>query len=144
MNDPTFSSAEQDPQPVNPDPHLGSEPSDDEKNMAIIAHASGIAGVFAGGLIGFVGPLVVYLMNKDRSPYVETQAKEALNFQITLLLFGAMLAASAIISCGLLMIFIWPLAMVPMICQVVFGVLATLTVKDGKFYRYPLTVRLLQ
>lgn len=125
-------------------PSLAIEPTEDERNLAIIAHASGIAGIFAGGLIGFVGPLVVYLMKKDTSHYVETQAKEALNFQITLLLFGAALAVATIASCGLLMFITIPLAFVPAICQVVFGILATLAVKNGKFYRYPFNFRLLQ
>ena len=69
-------------------------PTNEERNLAIIAHLSGCIGIVAGGFVGFVGPLVIYLLKKDSSPYVETQAKEALNFQITIFL----VAFAAIVS----------------------------------------------
>lgn len=142
MNDPSSPSDEL---PETTYPSSGIEPTEDERNLAIIAHASGIAGFIGGGLIGFVGPLVVYLMKKDNSHYVETQAKEALNFQITLLLFSVAMTALAIMSCGILIPIAVPLGIaVPVIGQIVFGILATLAVRDGKFYRYPFNFRLIQ
>ena len=50
-------------------------PSQDDRNLALLAHLSGCIGIIAGGLLGFVGPLVIYLMKKDSSSYVATQAK---------------------------------------------------------------------
>ncbi len=55
-------------------------PSHDDRNLALIAHLSGCAGIVLGGFVGFVGPLIIYLMNKDTSPYVESQAKESAQF----------------------------------------------------------------
>ncbi len=119
-------------------------PTNDEKNLAMIAHGSGVAGIVAGGLVGFVGPLVVYILKKDTSPFVESQAKEALNFQITLLLAGLALGAATIISCGTLIPIAAPLGLILLVCQIVFGILATLAVKDGNPYRYPFILRLLK
>ncbi len=50
----------------------------EQKNWAMIAHLS--------GLIGFLGPLIVWVIQKDKMPFVNDQAKEALNFQIAVLI----------------------------------------------------------
>jgi len=127
--------------PRSPGPHeLDFTPTNEERNLAIIAHLSGCFGIFAGGLIGFVGPLVIYLLKKDSSPYVEFQAKEALNFQITIFLIALVSGALIAISCGALL----PLIVAPMVLQLVFGIIAALAVRDGANYRYPFNFRLLQ
>lgn len=128
--------------PVDADP--GAPQSEDDRNMAVIAHASGIIGALGVGWIGWIGPLIVYLMKQKDSHYVATQAKEALNFQITMLLFGLALGALAILTCGIALPIVIPLAFIPPILQIVFGIIATLKVKDGHFYRYPLTIRLIR
>ncbi|MCG8648278.1 MAG: DUF4870 domain-containing protein [Pirellulales bacterium] len=115
-------------------------PTHDERNLAVIAHLSGCAGIILGGLVGFIGPLVIYLMKKDSSPYVEAQAKEALNFQITLLLIMVVCIILTVASCG----FLFPIAFVPTVLQVYFGIVAGLAVKDGDHYRYPFNLRLMQ
>lgn len=132
--------------PGNEDPTLTDADlaiSVDDRNMAMIAHLSGCAGLLFGGLIGFAGPLVVYLLKKDSSYFVETQAKEALNFQITLLLAGIGCSILAVGSCFIL----WPLLFAWLaisILQVVFGIIAAMAVHDGKTYRYPFILRLFQ
>lgn len=115
-------------------------PTNDERNLAIIAHLSGCIGILGAGLVGFVGPLVIYLLKKDTSPYVEVQAKEALNFQITIFLISLACGVLLAISCGALL----PLIVVPMALQLVFGIIAALAVRDGANYRYPFNFRLLQ
>jgi uncharacterized Tic20 family protein len=135
---------EDNPYALPPDPKpledLEFTPTHDERNLAMIAHLSGCAGIVAGGLVGFLGPLIIYLMKKDTSPYIEAQAKEALNFQITLVLIAIGCGLLVAVSCGML----FPLLFVPMILQVVFGIIATLAVRDGGHYRYPLNLRLFQ
>jgi uncharacterized Tic20 family protein len=128
--------------PLNPPPvnDLEFSPSSDDRNLALIAHLSGCAGIVAGGLVGFIGPLIIYLMKKDQSPYVESQAKEALNFQITLFIISLVCVAVVMVSCGIL----FPLVFVPMVMQVVYGILAALAVRDGTHYRYPFNMRLIQ
>lgn len=115
-------------------------PSHDDRNLALIAHLSGLAGIVGAGLLGFLGPLIIYLMKKDTSPYVEAQAKEALNFQITLFLISVACFLLVAISCGAL----FPLIFVPMTLQVIFAIVAALAVRDGSHYRYPFNFRLLR
>ena len=123
-------------------PEIGSSgpPSDGDRNLALIAHLSGCIGIVAGGLIGFIGPLIIYLLKKDSSSYVATQAKEALNFQITLFLIAIACLIVTAISCFVA----FPIMFVPMVMQVVFGIIAALAVRDGTDYRYPFNLRLIQ
>ncbi len=115
-------------------------PTSEDRNLALIAHLSGCAGVLGAGFIGFIGPLVIYLLKKDSSPYIEAQSKEALNFQITIFLIALVCGALTAISCGTL----FPLVFAPMLLQIVFGIVAALAVRDGANYRYPFNFRLLQ
>jgi len=115
-------------------------PGEEERNLALIAHLSGIAGVVGAALLGFVGPLAVYLLKGESSQFVASQAKEALNFQITLLVIAAVCVAVTVITCGALFFVVF----IPMILQIVFPIIASLTVKDGQPYRYPFNLRLIQ
>ncbi len=128
--------------PPKPEPleDLEFTPTHDERNLAMIAHLSGCAGIVAGGLVGFLGPLIIYLMKKDTSPYIEAQAKEALNFQITLVLITIGCGLLVAGSCGML----FPLIFVPVSLQIAFGIIAALAVRDGGHYRYPFNLRLFQ
>ena len=54
-------------------------PTADEKTMGILSHILCLVG-------GFIAPLIIYLIKKDESVYVREQAKESLNFQLTVLI----------------------------------------------------------
>ena len=110
----------------------------DDRSLATLAHASGLIGIFAGGLIGFIGPLVIYLTCRETSSFVGNQAKEALNFQITLFFVAIAMLIVTVLTCG----FLWPVVVLPLILQVVFGIIATIAVWSGESYRYPMTLRL--
>src|SRR6266571_8238308 len=70
--------------PAAPQPPTGGPqyvPTSEERQWGLLAHLSGLIASFLGGL-SFLGPLVVWIIKKDQSPFVADQAKEALNFQI--------------------------------------------------------------
>ncbi|MEM8666453.1 MAG: DUF4870 domain-containing protein [Planctomycetota bacterium] len=137
MNEPNPYEIPPEPAPL---PEFDSRPNPDDCNLAMIAHLSGAAGIVLGGLIGFLGPLLIYILKKDTSQYVGDQAKEALNFQITLLLVSLGCIIAVVVSCG----FLFPLLFLPMVMQVVFAIIAGLSVRDGTPYRYPFNIRFLQ
>ncbi|GAA5510677.1 hypothetical protein Rcae01_06187 [Novipirellula caenicola] len=85
-------------------------------------------------------PFDYFLTQKDKSPFVELQAKEALNFQITLLILSVVCGVLAFASCGALL----PIIFVPVVLQIVFGIIAALAVRDGRPYQYPFNFRLFQ
>jgi uncharacterized Tic20 family protein len=116
------------------------QPDAEEKNFATLAHLSGCAGLISLGYIGFIGPLLIWWLKKDSSAYVEFQAKEAFNFQITILFIAAACGALTLLSCGTL----FPLLFLPVGLQVIFGILSVMDVRKGYAYRYPLNLRLLQ
>jgi len=82
----------------------------DQNQMAMIAHLLGI-------VIGFVGPLIIYLTVKDK-PFAYEQSKEALNFQITVAIAWVAAAVLSVIGIGLLL---YPLVWV---ANVVFCIIA--------------------
>ena len=105
--------------------------SQDDKTMALLAHLGGI-------FFGFIPSLVIWLIKKDGSPFVADQAKEALNFQITLM-FGYILSFILIfIVIGLFLI--WALAITNLVLCIVAGIKAN----SGVEYRYPFAIRLIK
>jgi len=110
-----------------------SEVSQDDKTMGMIAHLSGI-------VTGFIGPLVIWLINKDKSDktWVINEAKEALNFQITILIAMFVCAALTLILIGLFLIPIVAIA------ALVLAIMAGLKANSGESYRYPFTLRLIK
>ena len=99
--------------------------SSDERMWATLAHLSIVA-------VALVGPLVVWLVKKEESKFVEDQAKEALNFHITVF----------IASVVLLVTFIGPLIIG--VGAVVYGIIAGIEANKGVCYRYPYTLRLVK
>lgn len=86
------------------------------------------------GALGFVAPLIVWFVKKEESPFLADQAKESLNFQISVLI----VTAALILTCvGIVLL---PVLYATM---VVLCILATVKAGDGERYRYPLTLRLI-
>ena len=65
----------------------------DERTMGMLAH-------ILGGVTNFLGPLIIWLIKKDESPFVNDQGKEALNFQITIAI-GYVVMMGVAAFCGL-------------------------------------------
>lgn len=108
------------------------------RTWAMACHLMALSGVIVQG-IGFVlGPLITWLIKKDDHPFIDEQGKEALNFQITMLL-------AIIVSAFLCFIFIgFILLPVIVIGDVVFTVIASLKAKEGEHYRYPFAFRFIK
>ncbi len=102
----------------------------DEKNIAVVTHITGIFfSIFPG--------LIVWLLKKDESPYISEQAREALNFQITLPIAYLIAGVLVFILIGFLLIFLVWLA------NIIFSILAAVAASKGENYRYPLSLRLI-
>ena len=98
--------------------------------MGMLAHLLGI--------VGFVGPLIIWLIKKDKSPFVDDQGKEALNFHLMLLIGYIICAATTMICIG---VFILPAVS---ILGTIFSILGALKGKEGLAYRYPFTIRFIK
>ena len=124
-------------------------PGAEERQWAMFAHLSALLGGLLtsgwGGSIGFfIGPLVIWLMKKDTMPFVNDQAKEALNFAITVSLACLVLLMLTIMSLGIGALLTFPLMMIIGIAALVFIIIAAVQSKQGTHYRYPVSLRLVK
>jgi uncharacterized protein len=111
-------------------------PTPEDRTWGLLAHLSGLIAGFLGGL-SFLGPLVVWLIKKDQSPFVADQAKEALNFQIAVTIAIWIAAASLWVCVGFVLL---PLVA---IAALVYTIIAAMEANKGNYYRYPYTIRLI-
>ena len=91
-----------------------------------------------------MGPLVIWLIKKDTMPFVADQAKEALNFGITLAIACFALLLLTILSLGIGALATIPLLMVIGIVALVLVIIAAVKANEGVAYRYPFTLRLVK
>lgn len=105
------------------------EVSSNDKNLVVLTHLSGI-------LFSFIPSLIVWLLKKD-SAYVNDQAREALNFQITILIAYVVSYILVLVLIGFVFMgIIW-------IANIVLCILAAVAASKGEDYRYPFTLRLI-
>ncbi|MGI5270028.1 DUF4870 domain-containing protein [Nonomuraea sp. CA-218870] len=108
----------------------GPRPGTDDTSMAMLSHLLGL-------LISWVGPLIIYLMRRDESPYVRDQSAEALNFQITMFIGYMVSALLTIVLIGILLLpIVWIVALI-------FQIQAAIAAQRGENYRYPINIRLI-
>ena len=111
--------------------YAGAPPSTDDRNMAVLTY---ILCLFTG----FIGPLIIWLMKKDQSAFVNNQGKEVLNWCITLVLGNIACLILTVIWIGLLL---WPLLG---LAHVIFNIRGAMSARKGSAYRYPFALRLLK
>ncbi len=109
------------------------EVSQDDKTMAMIGHLSGI-------VAGFIGPLVIWLINKDKTDkgWLNDEAKEALNFQITVLIAWVIAVALSMLLIGFLL---YPIILIG---NIILCIMAGMKANTGVSYRYPFALRLIK
>lgn len=115
------------PQPTPP----AVDVSKDDKNMAMLSHLLGI-------FFGFIPALVIWLLKKEQSQFIDDQAKEALNWQITMAIASVVagILVYAFVGCILLPA-IW-------IANLIFCIKGAMAASNGVRYRYPWALRLVK
>jgi len=140
--------------PVPPQPPASTTPvvggvSGDERQWAMLAHLSALLGYiltsgWGGSAGGFLGPLIVWLIKKDTMPFVDQQAKEALNFSITICITFAVLWMFGIMTLGIGFLIALPLMLVVGLYALVYTIIASMKAYEGVPYRYPIALRLIK
>ena len=105
----------------------------DDKTFGMLAH-------LLGPLTSFIGPLIIWLIKREESPFVDDQGKESLNFQITIAIGIAVvffLSMIPIIQCVAILLF--PALGV---IDLIFGILGCVEANKGNLYRYPFNIRI--
>ena len=120
----------------------------EERQWAMFAHLSALLGGLVTSAIGgwgwFLGPLIIWLLKKDTMPFVADQAKESLNFNITVTAIFLALMILGFITLGIGFVIALPLMFVVGIAALVLIIMAAIKANDGVRYRYPFTIRLIK
>ena len=113
------------------------EPNKQARTFGMLCHLLALAGFIGIPFGNIIGPLVMWLMKKDDFAFVNDQGKEALNFQITMIIAGIVAALSMLVFIGIILL---PAVL---IVNLVFVIIATLKANEGQYYRYPFAIRLI-
>jgi uncharacterized protein len=111
-----------------------SDPTPEEISLAVITHLCSL--VATSLLLNLVVPVIIMCISD--SPFVKNQAKEALNFQISVVIWSLIGIALCFVLIGI------PFLIILAIGAIVLPICATLTVAGGKAYRYPVTFRFIK
>jgi uncharacterized protein len=103
--------------------------SSDDKTMGVLMHVL--------GLVGFpiIGPLVIWLIKKDQSPYLDAQGREVLNFGVSMFIYSLVCMMLVFVIIGFLLIPIFGIA------ALVLSILGLIKASNGEVYRYPYIIR---
>jgi uncharacterized protein len=103
-----------------------------DKALMILSHLSAILGV------GLILPFVVWLIKKNEPDTVAAHAAEALNFHLSVLLYGLLCIPLCVILIGI------PLMLLLALASFILAIVAAVRASDGILYRYPITIRLVK
>lgn len=143
-------SAYSNPYTSNPNPHripsptysAGRRTTPDERVWAMLAHlAAPIAAVVSAGWLTIVGPLIVWLVQKDKSPFVRNAAAGAFNFTLTMWLISIVGWILNITVIGLIIGI--PMVIIGAFGSIVLGIVGAIKSWGGEAYTYPWQVKVL-
>jgi uncharacterized Tic20 family protein len=114
------------------------ESSKDARMWGMFCHLAAFGGIVVPVIGCVVGPLVVWQIKKEEFPFVDHHGKEAVNFQISVLIYA--------IVAGLLCFACVGFVLLPAvyIFDLIFVLIAAVKANDGERYRYPLTIRFIK
>ncbi|WP_270407885.1 DUF4870 domain-containing protein [Brachybacterium paraconglomeratum] len=120
----------------------------DTKLWAMFAQLSAIVGyVIGAGFLGWLGPLIIFLVYKDRNRFVRYNAAEALNAAIATLIVEIVLAIVftiiTVITFGFGSV-LFALIGVPALVHVVFAIIGAVKAYQGEWWNYPVNIRLVK
>ena len=122
---------------VNQNPMQSNGYTKDERMWAMIAHLSAVVG-FIIPFGNIIAPLLIWILKKDESAFINDQGKEALNFQISVTIYAIVCVILIFVVIGILLIIILG------VLVLIFVIIASINSYDGKAYRYPLTMRIIK
>ncbi|MEX2532350.1 MAG: DUF4870 domain-containing protein [Nitriliruptoraceae bacterium] len=131
---------------------LPSEPTTQQRLLLVVAHLGGLIMSFGSvGVLGFAIPLGVYLVWRDSDTFVAANARQALNFQLTILTLATvavLLSVPAVIigvlTFGVGIVVLLALAATVVVLWILLPLIAVAHGLKGRVYRYPFTLRYLK
>jgi uncharacterized Tic20 family protein len=112
--------------------------SSNVRTWNVLCHASALAGFFVPWAGHILGPLIVWLAKRGDSTEIDEHGKESLNFQISMLIYNLIAGILCLVLIGFVILAILH------ILNLVLVIVASIQASEGKFYRYPITIRLIK
>ena len=112
--------------------------SSDVRTWCVLCHASALAGFFVPWAGHILGPLIIWLAKRGDSTEIDANGKESLNFQISMLIYNLIAGILCLVLIGFVILAILHLL------NLVLVIVASIQAGEGKFYRYPLAIRLIK
>lgn len=110
-------------------------PSRETNTWATFTHLSALSGFIGVPFGHIVGPLVMWLIKRDDNPTLDAHGKEALNFNISMVIYAIVSVILMLVLIGFVLIF--AVALIALILPII----AAIKANKGELYRYPLTIR---
>jgi len=107
------------------------------RTWCILAHATALVGFLVPVAGHIVGPLIVWLAKRQDSPEIDAHGKESMNFQISMLIWNVIAGILCLVLIGI------PILILLHILNIIFVIVASIQASEGKLYRYPLAIRLI-
>jgi uncharacterized Tic20 family protein len=107
-------------------------------NLEMLCHLLGLALFTSIPFANVLAPLIFWLWKREKDASVDAHGKEAINFQISMSIYGLVAALSMLVFIGFIL---FPIVLV---VQVVLTIIASVQASKGNWYRYPLTIRFLK
>jgi uncharacterized Tic20 family protein len=117
--------------------------SADERMWAMLGHLSAFT-AFITGIGCLLGPLVIWLLKRETQPFAGDQAKEALNFNITVAIAFAALWVVTLGTFGIGIFLTFPAGVIVFVGWIVLTIIAAIKANEGVAYRYPFALRLVK
>lgn len=133
----------------------------EERGWAMAAHLAALVLALLTswlvGVAGVIGAGAIWLLKRDSSPFIAEHAREAVNFNLSMLVyaaaalaFGAVLVGATVLTLGLGVILTLPAGLALLVAVLaiavmwlVCSILAAIAAWNGQRYRYPLSIRIL-
>jgi len=113
----------------------------DARLWAMLINLAAVAGaVLSGGMLGLVAVLVIWLVYRERSALIDFHGKQQLNLAITVVLAGIVTFIGALVTFGIGLVVLLPLAIAYGIYVVVISIIAGVAANRGEYYRIPLVI----
>lgn len=123
--------------------------SNEDQQWGMIAHLASLINLV--GIPSPLGPLIVWLLKRNESAFAAEEAKESLNFTLSVWIYGAGFLAVALLSffgdigVGVATaIFLFVVWLLILLGSLIFSIIGGVQASQGKAYRYPLNIRLVK
>ncbi|NNF96728.1 MAG: DUF4870 domain-containing protein [Halobacteria archaeon] len=108
------------------------------RNMAMAVHLTALIAWVGVPLGHIIGPLVVWLTQKDKSEFIDKHGRESLNFQLSITLYTLIAFVLSIVFIGFLLL------LAIFVMHLTLSIIAAMRANEGEYYRYPMTIRFLR